>query len=126
MDGHRRNRRSSGDLSIEDDFEESAEELELLGEDHDPSKRGSDVMSITDDVDTQPMLAHKEWHVTLFGEIKHDQDDAVNFNQDDLVRSEGFSQFWHQQRFFAKQIHKMHKTASFYNTYVSFDEKKTY
>ena len=87
LDGHRRNRRDSSDLAIEDDFEESAEELELLGEDHDPSKRGSDVMSITDH-DTEPMLASKEWHIALFGEIKHDTDySAVNFNpEEDLVR----------------------------------------
>jgi len=45
-------------------------------------------MSITDH-DTEPMLASKEWHIALFGEIKHDTDySAVNFNpEEDLVRS---------------------------------------
>ena len=53
---------------------ETVEELELL--EHDQDKRKADeLMSIIEDKETMPMLAEKEWHISLFGEII--QDDPI-------------------------------------------------
>ena len=78
--GSRNRRQADGDsLSLEDDFED---DLEL----HDPSKRdgqSDQSMSITDDdSDNSSMHNHGEHHITLFGEIKHDDgnlDSRVHF-----------------------------------------------
>ena len=69
-----RSKRSADD--DDDNFLESEEELQLIAADHD--KRKTDVMSITEDQQTMPMLEEKEWHINLFGEIIHDKKEDVS------------------------------------------------
>jgi len=84
---NRKRREAVEDDDIIDDLfgEESAEELELIGEDL--HKRKTDVMSITEEQDTLPMLAKKEWHISLFGEIIHDVEDENVNKANDVINT---------------------------------------
>ena len=89
---HLRGARDTRDAADEDLDRESEEEMALIEEvesdvAHDSFKRKTEVMSITEDQDTLPMLGKKAWHIGIFGELIHDDEgqNPANFADADVM-----------------------------------------